>query len=278
MKKKDMLRVLKETSRTFYLPIVRLPSRLQEAVSSAYLCMRALDEIEDHTELDNKNKACVLREISSVIQANIAIGDISLELHSRVFSSYLNVLPEVSLRIDEWLSFAPAGIGPRIWEATASMAERMAYWAERDWEISTEADLNEYTFSVAGAVGLLICDIWAWFDGTQLDRASAIHFGRGLQSVNILRNREEDLRRKVDFYPKGWTHKEVLAYARQNVSRARREITPIPQLAFAYLVEIPLSLAEATLDTIESGRTKLSRQQVLQIMAQIKSVSQVETS
>jgi farnesyl-diphosphate farnesyltransferase len=278
MKKKDVLRVLKETSRTFYLPIVRLPSRLQEAISSAYLCMRALDEIEDHTGLDNGNKSGVLREISSVIQSNIAIDDIAVELHSRVFSRYLNVLPEVSLRIGEWLSFAPAGIGPRIWEATASMAERMAYWAERNWEISTEADLNEYTFSVAGAVGLLICDIWAWFDGTQLDRISAIHFGRSLQSVNILRNREEDLGRKVDFYPKGWANKEILAYARQNVARTRREMKPIPQLAFAYLVEIPLSLAEATLDTIESGRTKLSRQQVLQIMAQIKSVNPAETS
>lgn len=278
MKKKDVLRVLKETSRTFYLPIVRLPSRLQEAISSAYLCMRALDEIEDHTVLDNQHKSSLLREISSVVQSNLALGDISAELHSRVFSKYLNVLPEVSLRIGEWLSFAPAGIGPRIGEATASMAERMAYWAERGWEISTEADLNEYTFSVAGAVGLLICDIWAWFDGTQLDRASAIHFGRSLQSVNILRNREEDLGRQVDFFPNGWTNKEVLAYARQNVARTRREIKPIPQLAFAYLVEIPLSLAEATLDTIESGRTKLSRQQVLQIMAQISSANQTGAS
>jgi farnesyl-diphosphate farnesyltransferase len=277
MKNDDMLRVLKETSRTFYLPIVRLPSNLQEAVSSAYLCMRALDEIEDHARLGNQDKSSLLREISSVIQSHIAIGDISAELNARVFSKYLKVLPEVSLRIGEWLSFAPAGIGPRIWEATAAMADRMAGWAERGWEISTLADLNEYTFSVAGAVGLLICDIWAWFDGTQLDRTCAIHFGRGLQSVNILRNREEDLARKVDFYPKGWTHKEILAYARQNVTFARREIKPMPQLAFAYLVEIPLSLAEATLDVIESGQTKLSKQQVLQIVAQIGSVDSTET-
>ena len=41
----DFLRVLKDTSRTFFIPIVRLPQRLQEAVGSAYLCMRAIDEI-----------------------------------------------------------------------------------------------------------------------------------------------------------------------------------------------------------------------------------------
>jgi len=37
------LRVLEETSRTFFLPITRLPSGLQEAVTSGYLCMRAIE-------------------------------------------------------------------------------------------------------------------------------------------------------------------------------------------------------------------------------------------
>ena len=46
----DVTRVLKNTSRTFFIPIARLPARLQETVASAYLSMRAIDEIEDHTE------------------------------------------------------------------------------------------------------------------------------------------------------------------------------------------------------------------------------------
>ena len=43
----EVMRVLKETSRTFYIPVSRLPSKLQETVAAAYLCMRAIDEIED---------------------------------------------------------------------------------------------------------------------------------------------------------------------------------------------------------------------------------------
>jgi len=269
MKRQDILRVLKETSRTFYLPIMRLPPLLQESISSAYLCMRALDEIEDHLELNNQNKSAILRDISSLLQSNMAISDVKTELNSHVFSKFQESLPEVSLQIGEWLSFTPAGIQPRVWDATSSMADRMATWADRNWRLENEAGLNEYTFSVAGAVGLLICDIWAWFDGTQLDRTCAIHFGRGLQSVNILRNREEDMERGIDFFPTGWTQKEMLAYARQNVARTRLEIKPIPQQAFVYLIQIPLSLAEATLDAIEKGQTKLSRQQVLRIIAQI---------
>lgn len=41
--KKSALKVLEETSRTFYIPIVKLPPGAQEAVASAYLCLRAID-------------------------------------------------------------------------------------------------------------------------------------------------------------------------------------------------------------------------------------------
>lgn len=41
--KKSALQVLEQTSRTFYIPIVKLPTGVQEAVASAYLCLRAID-------------------------------------------------------------------------------------------------------------------------------------------------------------------------------------------------------------------------------------------
>ena len=69
--RRDALDVLKETSRTFYIPISRLPSGLQEAVTSAYLCMRAIDQIEDHPALDNPTKAKLLRQISRTLQTGV---------------------------------------------------------------------------------------------------------------------------------------------------------------------------------------------------------------
>ena len=42
----------------------------------------------------------------------------------------------------------------------------------------------------------------------------------------------------------------------------------MPRDAFKYLVEIPLLLAEATLDVLERGQKKLTRTQVLQIVRQ----------
>jgi farnesyl-diphosphate farnesyltransferase len=264
----DLLRVLKETSRTFFIPISRLPGELQDTIGSAYLCMRAIDEIEDHPELDNKTKAFLLHRLSWALQARLGDSLLADDRLEGVFASYQKILPEVTLRINDWLARVPAGIGPRVWDATIAMADRMAFWVENNWTILTEADLNSYTFSVAGAVGLLLCDVWAWFDGSQIDRMSAIHFGRGLQSVNILRNREEDSQRGVSFYPSGWTDRQMFAYARRNIDLAKAGVAAAPQQSFQYLVKIPMALAEATLQALENGQEKLTRSQVLKIIGE----------
>ena len=265
----DILRVLKETSRTFFIPIIRLPNKLQDAIGAAYLCMRAIDEIEDHPTLDNQAKAAILHGLSRALQAQLAAdGTENAALVEAVFSPYRETLPEVTLRISDWLAHIPEGIAPRVWDATIAMADRMAYWVENNWLISTEADLNSYTFSVAGAVGLLICDILAWFDGSQIDRLAAIHFGRGLQSVNILRNREEDTSRGVNFFPAGWTEQQMFSFARKNIEQAKSSIRQISHKPFRCLVDIPLALAEATLQALEAGQPKLTRSQVLQIVGQ----------
>jgi farnesyl-diphosphate farnesyltransferase len=116
---------------------------------------------------------------------------------------------------------------------------------------------------------LLISDIWGWFDGTPIDRVCAVQFGRGLQSVNILRNRAEDAERGVDFFPSGWTESDMYAYARKNLDLAKTGVQSMPKCSFKYFVEIPSLLAEATLNAIESGVGKLSREQVLQIVGQV---------
>jgi farnesyl-diphosphate farnesyltransferase len=266
-----LLRVLEETSRTFYIPVTRLPDVLKETVAAAYLCMRALDEIEDHTRLDSGSKEILLRRISSIFQTQTSMEDCAMEEFSIAFREHAELLPEVTLRLGDWACYPPATIAPRIWDATAAMADRMAQWVSNNWCIQTQADLDEYTFSVAGAVGLLLCDIWAWFDGSQIDRRFAIQFGRGLQAVNILRNRDEDLKRNVDFFPAGWNRNQMLDYAYGYLLEAKSGISQVPQRAYKYLVEIPLMLAEATLDVIRKGEEKLSRAAVIQIVQQIHS-------
>jgi len=256
----DALYILEATSRTFYIPISRLPDQLQEAVMSAYLCLRAIDEIEDHPVLDNPGKATLLHAISRTLQTTFDQGDLQA-----VLRDYQDLLPEVTMRMDEWIWLAPAPIAPRIWEATAAMADRMALWADSGWAIHTEADLDRYTFSVAANVGLLLSDLWAWYDGTQTDRGHAVGFGRGLQAVNIVRNHAEDRARGVEFYPPGWQDAEMHAYARRQLALADAYTNALPPGPALEFCAFPLALAYATLDALERGESKLSRSEVLQI-------------
>jgi farnesyl-diphosphate farnesyltransferase len=263
----DALTVLKETSRTFYIPISRLPQGLQEAVAAGYLCMRAIDEIEDDPDLPNPVKAKILREVSQVFQSGVTrFHDDDFAL---AFGAYHDQLPEVTRRIAAWASYAPASIAPRIWEATAAMSDRMAHWADHNWQIKTEYDFDRYTFSVAGSVGLLLSDLWAWHDGTSTDRTQAIGFGRGLQAVNILRNHQEDLTRGVTFYPDGWTDQDVSQYARRNLVLADAYTASLPIGAARDFCRLPLALAHATLDTMAEGHAKLSRLQVMAVVANL---------
>ncbi|WP_071518120.1 phytoene/squalene synthase family protein [Geitlerinema sp. PCC 9228] len=264
----EALDILQQTSRTFYIPIVRLPPKLQEAVASAYLCMRAIDEIEDSAKLPNITKANLLREISLTLQS--AIDGNHFPEFSFLKPDNSHSLEEVTVRIDEWALLAPESIAPRVWDATAAMSDRMAYWAECNWNVRTEADLNRYTFSVAGAVGLLLSDLWAWYDGTQSDRTHAIGFGRGLQAVNILRNHKEDLARGVDFFPDGWYTRDMHAYARRNLQLADAYTNSLPVGAALDFCQIPLALAKATLDALDEGREKLEKQEVIQIIHKLE--------
>jgi farnesyl-diphosphate farnesyltransferase len=81
-----------------------------------------------------------------------------------------------------------------------------------------------------------------------------------------LRNREEDVRRGVQFFPAGWDNQQMFEYARRNLDQAKESLKSIHHQAFRKMVEIPLALAEATLTALENGQSKLTRAQVLQIV------------
>jgi farnesyl-diphosphate farnesyltransferase len=261
----DPIDILRETSRTFYFSIINLPPGLHEAVMSAYLSLRAIDEIEDHSRLDKLTKAKLLRDISFKCQR---FGACETDKLSSVLEAYWDELPEVTRRLGEWIALAPKAIASHIWYVNAAMARRMAYWVDTDWLIRTKADLDCYTFSVAGAVGLLLSDLWAWYDGTTSHRGYAVGFGRGLQAVNILRNRAADVARGVNFFPSGWSEEELRVYAMDNLTLADayvENLAPGPAKGFC---RIPLSLAYATLEALARGEPKLSRTTVLEIVNQ----------
>ena len=230
---------------------------------SSYLSMRAIDEIEDHERLDKRAKIGLLCDISDEFQSRSSHPP---RRFSVILKAYRDELPEVTNRLDEWAELASETISPCICAATAAMARRMAYWVGNDWRIRTKRDLDRYTFSVAGAVGVLLSDLWTWYDGTPSCTGDAIGYGRGLQAVNILRNRAEDLERGVDFFPDGWAENDFRSYARRNLSRGDIFVRSFPSGPAREFCQTPQDLAHATLDALERGEPKLSRSVVLEFV------------
>lgn len=260
----DAERVLQETSRTFYLPIMTLPTELRSAVGASYLCFRAIDEIEDHPNLSCSVKSDLLSRIALLLQTRSTALDEGLQ---DIWGSHADQLPEVSLRLSEWMQIAPRSIQARLGEAVSAMSDRMAFWVRLNWMISSQEDLAAYTYAVAGAVGIWLSDCWAWFDGTRTDRHLAVAYGRGLQCVNILRNTEEDAKRGVSFFPGGWTVETMRSYARDQLKAGERYYTQVQGTPADNFCRIPLRLAQGTLSALEEGRSRLSRTEVLALVA-----------
>lgn len=265
---KEAMKVLKETSRTFYIPITLLKQELKLTVGSAYLCMRAIDEIEDHEEMAPEIKTSLLRQTKELL---ISENEFDKTTYEKLVSPYETVLPEVTLRLADWLEVCPEGIKPSVRKYTAEMAGGMADWVERDWEIHTKEDLDDYTYYVAGLVGVMLSDIWKWHDNTETDYELAIGFGRGLQAVNILRNQHEDYaERGVRFIPDDWTRDDVFAYADENLAKADAYIEDIETRNIRLFCKIPLGLAKSTLKTMLKGHEKMTREEVESIVEEIK--------
>ncbi|PZE20493.1 phytoene/squalene synthase family protein [Paenibacillus xerothermodurans] len=263
------MNMLLTTSRTFYIPISRLTRGLKEAVASAYLCMRAIDEIEDHEQLPQAVKVQLLQGVGRMLRSPERIAELA-----EMFAPHRSELPPVTLRLEDWVKLCPQAIAPRVVERTAVMAEGMAGWVEKEWRIRTKDDLDDYTYCVAGAVGEMLSDLWLWHDGTVTDYDKAVAFGRGLQAVNILRNHIEDRVRGVNFFPDRWGPEDMLTYARGNLEKADSyilDLRPGPALDFC---SIPLALAHGTLDAIAQGKKKLSRLDVIRIVSRVAGTSQ----
>lgn len=266
---KDAMRVLKETSRTFYIPITFLKKDLKTAVANAYLIMRALDEIEDNEseQVTIEIKHAILMEVSELLKAE----EFDNERYLALLEPYKQFMPEVTLRMKDWIDLVPTGAKKIVNDAASEMAFGMAKWAKANWQVHTREDLDEYTYYVAGLVGVMLSDLWEWDSGVKTDRELAIGYGRGLQAVNILRNREEDMEtRGVSFVPDGWTQKELFEYTEENLEKAYKYMEDINKRSILLFCRLPLALAHRTLKAIQEGREKMSRIEVEQIAQEIQ--------
>lgn len=263
---KEAMQVLKETSRTFYIPITFLKNDLKLSVAAAYLAMRAIDEIEDHEVLAIDVKFDLLTAISELLKE-----EFDAAAYEALLAPYAHELPAVTRRLADWLIFCPEGSRHIVQAATSEMAFGMAKWAKANWQVQTREDLDDYTYYVAGLVGTMLSELWEWGAGIQTDRELAIGYGRGLQAVNILRNQQEDMdERGVSFVPDGWTREDLFAYAEENLAKGDLYMASIKKRTILLFSRLPLALAHKTLKAMQDGREKMTRAEVEQTVEEVK--------
>ncbi|MBU0437909.1 phytoene/squalene synthase family protein [Staphylococcus succinus] len=263
---KDAMRVLKETSRTFYIPITFLEKELKHTVVCGYLVMRAIDEIEDHEEVENDVKYTILMQVSDLLKKPFDETE-----YFRILGPIKEMMPEVTVRLGDWLDACPSSTLPIVTDASSEMAFGMAKWAKANWEVHTREDLDDYTYYVAGLVGVMLSELWEFCAGIKTDRDLAIGYGRGLQAVNILRNEKEDLEeRGVNFVPDGWTRADLFDYAEQNLAKADEYMKAINKRSIILFCRLPLALAHKSLKAMRDGREKMSRKEVEETVEEVK--------
>jgi farnesyl-diphosphate farnesyltransferase len=208
--------VLRSVSRSFYLSLRILPAALREPLSLAYLLARATDAIADTPEPPVALRTDALVRFAVGIQ-----GTAGKQVAAQLRESFAPLQSDEAERtlIDrlpallDWLD----DLEPGDRDEVRSVLEKINRGQRLDLEkfaasgevraLANAAELDEYTYLVAGCVG----DFWTrlCFEHVKgfSERSEAemsalgVRYGQGLQLVNILRDAGDDLRHGRCYFP-----------------------------------------------------------------------------
>lgn len=200
----ELQRILKAVSRSFYLSMVWLPPAMRRGIALGYLLARAADSVADTSSAPASERVAALEAMRTAIARGGACPSAAALAEAqpkaserellRRFDTCLNLLgglPEAErAAVREVLDVI---IGGQLWD--------LQYFAEHR-AVQSDEDTLRYTYAVAGCVGKFWTDLGCITLGNafcaperrELMTEAAVRYGRGLQLVNILRDRAEDAR------------------------------------------------------------------------------------
>jgi farnesyl-diphosphate farnesyltransferase len=201
MNSSDLLRI---TSRTFALGIERLPGILCDAATIAYLLLRVSDYLEDNEEMDTDQKVTLLNLWVNILRETEKIETLTNKLTYADTSNPDAIVAQHSKQILLHLHSLPYAVQEIIINHVISSTQGMARWAKQGSNIHDEKDLDDYMFEVAGRVGYLVTQLFAWYSITIRRKEKEImplarEFGLALQTVNVIRGLRED-------FDRGWVY------------------------------------------------------------------------
>jgi farnesyl-diphosphate farnesyltransferase len=208
--------ILRSVSRSFYLSIRLLPQQLREPIALAYLLARTTDTVADTTRIPGTVRMESLRMLADGIQ-----GKLTRQMVVNQMASFVPLQENARERIllDSlpdclaWLE--QTGEADR--DDIRAVLEKITHGQMLDLHrfdnpaqvraLQTAADLDEYTYLVAGCVG----EFWTRlcfrhlgdFASLTQDEMLALgrRFGMALQLTNVLRDAGTDLRGGRCYFP-----------------------------------------------------------------------------
>jgi farnesyl-diphosphate farnesyltransferase len=201
MNSRDLLRI---TSRTFALGIERLPRILCDATTIAYLLLRVSDYLEDNEEMESGEKVTLLNLWVNILREEENVETLTSKLTNADTSNPDAIVAQHSKEILLHLHSLPYAVQEIIIQHVINSTQGMARWTKQGPNVNDEKDLDDYMFEVAGRVGYLITQLFAWYSITIRRKEKemmplAREFGLALQTVNVIRGIRED-------YDRGWVY------------------------------------------------------------------------
>jgi len=170
--------IIKESSTTFYKAFSELPEKKRNAVYSIYaFCRIADDAVDVHKDVEQ------LKTLKENIKKTFD-GDVP---EDPVFQT-----------LYETIMAFPSSLEPYV-ELIDGLMEDF-----NKKPIKTDADLEDYTYKVAGTVGLMLIPVVAQksYKENHSDlKAVAIELGKAMQITNILRDVRDDLIKRRVYFP-----------------------------------------------------------------------------
>lgn len=206
----DTRKLLRIASRTFALSIESLPGLVGEAMCLAYLLLRVSDFLEDNHYMPTLRKVELLQLWDKILAGEEAPEKLVEAISDRPAGDDPDAqVAYATVEILAKVRALPEAIQTQMLIHVRNSTQGMARWVNRGPDIPQEDDMDDYMHEVAGRVGYLVTDIFAWYSGFIRARLAQLmplarEFGLALQTVNVIRGLRKDYERGWIFVPESF--------------------------------------------------------------------------
>jgi farnesyl-diphosphate farnesyltransferase len=208
--------LLKGVSRSFYLSLRLLPEPMRGAASLGYLLARSSDTLADTPGTPVEARLLCLDWFARSLAGEEEIPRWPLSMLNAVSDARERQLLEESGRLLAWLEKLPAAEAALVREVVlviigGQQLDLERFGSAEAWNpvaLQNDAELDDYTWRVAGCVGAFWTRLGFLTMGDRFSKAPAellldmgISYGKGLQLVNILRDLPGDLKQGRCYLP-----------------------------------------------------------------------------